>query len=404
MEWQCTKVFAEIVKAHQDNYRVIVEEGGSRSSKTWSIFQFYLLHALMGDNWKITICRDKLSWIKTTLLPDFQDITEKYNIPVTPEININRQDQIYNVNGSEFGFFGLDYPEKLHGRSQDSYWINEAIQVDKKHFDQLEMRTNYFGVLDYNPTDYDSWIYELAKRNDVKFLHSTMLDNPFLPETIIRKIKGYEPTEENIKNGTADNYMWEVYGLGNKARLQNVIFTKWDVVDNIPEEAKFLGYGIDFGYTNDPTAMVEMYMMNNEPYFNELIYDKGLTNQDISEKFKEFEIKSSSDIYADAAEPKSIEEIRRNGYNIMAANKGADSIRYGISLLQQQRFHVTKRSTHLEDELRKYKYKEDKNGNVLNEPIDAFNHLIDAMRYVSIMKLSNVPKIQIINRGLIGGI
>lgn len=407
MEWQATPVFAKQVKAYEDGYNIIVHQGGSRSSKTYSILQFLLMHALMGDKWVITICRDRLTWVKSTLLVDFKNITQQYNIPVVPDINPQRQDQVYDVCGTEFAFFGLDYTEKLHGRSQDVFWINEAISVKRADFDQLEMRNRKFGILDYNPTEYDSWIYDLAKRDDVKFIKSTLLDNPFLPDTIINKIKSYEPTEENIQKGTADNYMWEVYGLGNKARLQNTVFTKWNVIDKLPEDEegnlipRFLGYGLDFGYTNDPTAIVALYKQDNEPYFDEVVYEKGLTNQDICDKLRELGVKNTDDIYADSAEPKSIEEIRRGGFNIMPTNKGSDSIRYGISLLQQTPIHITKNSIHLEEELRKYKYKEDRNGNVLNEPIDAFNHAIDACRYVSIMKLGNVPTIQIINRGLI---
>lgn len=399
---QVTNVYDRTVQAYEDEYKLICHQGGSRSSKTWSVLQFLLVKALEGQCWDITIARDKLSWIKATLLKDFEAITNLYGINVYPTININRQEQVYKINGSEFAFYGLDYPQKLHGRSQDVFWINEAIETTQKHFDQLEMRTRKFGILDFNPYDDQSWVFNLPKRPDTKFIISTMLDNPFLPDSIINKIKGYEPTPENITKGTADSYMWQVYGLGQKAKLKNLVFEKWDIVDTIPDNAKFLGYGLDFGYTNDPTTLMGLYMMDNEPYYDEVIYSTGLLNNDIVEQFKNNDIKSYQEIYADSSEPKSIAEIGKTGFNISPAEKGQDSVRFGIDLMKSRRFHITKRSINLENELRKYKFMEDKNGNALNEPIDAYNHCIDACRYVSIMKLANRAKIQVIDRARLG--
>jgi phage terminase large subunit len=317
-------------------------------------------------------------------------------IEVSPEVNPNRPEQIYYVNGSEFAFFGLDYAEKLHGRKQDWAWINETMEVGKKQFDQLEMRTTKGIILDYNPYDDLHWVFELQKRPDVTVIKSTMLDNPFLPKAIINKIKSYEPTPENIKNGTADNYMWEVYGKGEKARLQGTIFNNWDLIEDIPEEAKFMGIGLDFGYSNDPTAVVELFMMDDELYFNQLLYEKGLTNQEIAEKLKELEVDYSKEIYADSSEPKSIEEIRRAGFDIKPVEKGSDSINYGIDIMKSRKMHITRKSTELEVELRRYKWSEDRAGRILNKPVDAYNHGIDACRYISMMKLGKEVEIQII--------
>ena len=386
----------------EKKYKIICHEGGSRSSKTWSIFQFFFLKAIQGENITITIVRDKLSWIKSTLLKDFQEMTELYHLPVTPEINLNRADQVYYINGSEFSFYGLDYSEKLHGRSQDWFWINKTMEVAKKHFDQLEMRTRIGGILDYNPSDDMHWVFDLQKRPDVGVIKSTMLDNPFLPQSIRDKILSYEPTEENIKNGTADNYMWEVYGKGQKARLQGAIYTNWDTVDSVPEEAKFIGFGQDFGYTNDPTTLIAMYMMDNEIYADQWLYRTNMTNQDIVTEYKALGVKPLDIIFADSSEPKSIEEIRRSGFNIRPVTKGADSVMYGIDLLKQYKMHITKRSAELEAELRKYKYMEDKTGRVLNKPVDSFNHGLDALRYIATMTLGNKIKFQSFSRGEIG--
>ena len=399
---QVTRVYDRTVQAEKDGYKIICHEGGSRSSKTWSIFQFFLLKALAGENISITIVRDRLTWIKSTLLKDLKEICGKYEIKISPQVNINRSEQIYNINGSEFAFYGLDYAEKLHGRSQDWFWINEVMEVSQKHFDQLEMRTRIGGIVDYNPYNDMHWVFDLKKREDVKFIKSTMLDNDFLPDIIRNKILSYEPTEKNIARGTADNYMWQVYGLGIKTKLKGSVFENWDNVARVPEDAKFLGYGMDFGYANDPTALVALYTMDNELYFDQLIYEKGLTNQDIVDQYEILQVGRTEEIFADSSEPKSIEEIRKSGYNIRPTRKGADSVMYGIDLLKQFKLHITESSTDIEGELRKYKYQEDKIGNILNKPVDAFNHGIDAMRYIAIMKLGKKPELQFLNRDWLG--
>lgn len=407
LEIQATRVLQKTIEAEKD-FKIICHQGGSRSSKTWSIFQFFLLKALAGDKLRLTIVRDKLTWIKSTLLVDFKEILDKYDIPVTPEININRSEQIYNVNGTEFAFFGLDYAEKLHGRGQDWFWINETMEVAKKHFDQLEMRTKIGGILDFNPYDDMHWAFDLVKRDDVKVIRSSMLDNPFLPDIILNKIRSYEPTEKNYANGTADEYMWQVYGLGIKGKLQGTIFNNWDIIEKLPEDDEgniipnFIAYGMDFGYTNDPTAMSALYMMDNELYWKQLIYRTGLTNQDICNELKVLKVNRTDEIWADSAEPKSIEEIRRAGFNIRAVKKGADSVMFGIDLLKQYKMHIVREDVETESELRKYKYAEDKAGRLLNKPIDAFNHAIDEMRYVAMMKLGRVPQIQILKGSSLG--
>lgn len=372
-------------------YKIICHQGGSRSSKTWSIFQFFILKALAGEQFTLTITRDKLTWIKSTLLKDFEEITRLYNIPVEPAINQNRPEQVYKILNAEFAFFGLDYPQKLHGRKQEYLWGNEAIEMGKPAFDQLEMRTTKLIILDYNPADDLHWVFELQKRPDVCVIQSTMLDNPFLPDSIINKIKSYEPTPENMARGTADSYMWEVYGRGNKARLQGTIFNNWEVIDSLPTEINFMGLGLDFGYTNHPTAIVAMYMRDNDLYYDELLYETGLTNPNIVDKLKEQEIQHHVDISGDSAEPKSIEEIRQAGFNIKGVEKGTDSINFGIDIMKSHKMFVTKRSLNLELELRRYKWAEDKLGKSLNKPVDAYNHAIDAARYITMTKLRSQP-------------
>lgn len=271
------------------------------------------------------------------------------------------------------------------------------MEIGKKAFDQLEMRTTKGGIIDYNPSDDSHWVFNLQKRDDVCVIHSTMLDNPFLAKQIIDKIKSYEPTEYNIQMGTADNYMWEVYGLGKKARLQGAIYTNWDIVEELPAECKLLGYGLDFGFSNDPSALLALYIKDNELYWDELLYETGLlivkaNTMDVAEalvdKMQVLIPYKNSFMYADSSDPTAIEAIRRNGYNIKGANKGNDSVKFGIDFLKGYRMHITKRSDNLEAELRKYKWAEDKFGKSLNTPVEVNNHACDAMRYVATMTLS----------------
>ena len=159
-----------------EKYKIVCSEGGSRSSKTWSIFQYYIMKALSGEKFDLTIIREKLTWIRGTLVKDFEEITGHYNVPVSPRINQNRADQTYVINNATFSFWGLDDPMKAHGKKQTYFWINEAMEINKKAFDQIEMRTTKGGIIDYNPSNDSHWVFDLAKRDDVGFIKSTMLD------------------------------------------------------------------------------------------------------------------------------------------------------------------------------------------------------------------------------------
>ena len=375
----------------EDNHNYYLDCGKQllvhNSSKTWSIFYFWLLKALAGEKFLLTIARSKMTWVRDSLVPDFEEICERNGYPVSPNIDKKRNAQEYKIKNATFQFVGLDDTKKIHGQKRDHLWLNETMEITKKDFDQLEMRTSGLIILDYNPYDDSHWVFDLQKRKDVKKIHSTMLDNPYNPPAIINKIKGYEPTPENIEQGTADNYMWEVYGLGKKARLQGAIYTNWDVVEEIPTDCKLIGYGLDFGYTNDPTAIVALYTKDNELYWDELLYETGLLNEDIAEKMGYLMPVRDIYTYADSSEPKSIETIKRKGFNIKGATKGADSIKFGIDFLKGYKMHITKRSINLESELRKYKWAEDRSGKSLNVPIGKNDHGCDAMRYVATMCL-----------------
>lgn len=409
---QTTKVFKDLNEAYKTGkYNIIKLEGGSRSSKTWSIFQFLYALALNGESYDVTIARQYLQLIKDTLLRDFIETTEKYGIPVSPEINENRSTQRYQIldGNTEFLFWGLDKPKKAHGKKQKITWINEAMEITNKQvFDQLEMRTEKLMIIDYNPSDDGHWVFDLDKRPDVVTLKSTQLDNPFLPIKIRRKILSYEPTPENIENGTADLYMWQVYGLGERAKLEGLVFERWYEVDAIPDGARRLGYGLDYGYSIDPTTFIGVYMYENELYLDEMLWRTGMTNQDIGVELRLLNIEPTDEIYPDEAEPKSNEELRRMGFRIRPAPKGPDSINFGIDILKQYKINITKRSLNLKKEFNRYKWATDANGDIVRgangkpKPIDEFNHGVDPTRYVASTVLKRVQEVKVLSRSSFG--
>ena len=248
----------------------------------------------------------------------------------------------------------------------------------------------------FNPSEQFWYNDQLQNRDDITIIHSTYKDNPFLSTEQINEIERLEFT---------DKQYYQIYALGEFAGAIDLVYS-YTVIDHIPvEQAKLVALGMDWGYTNDPTTLVEVWQWNDALYLNELVYDRGLTNQDIVTKLQEYEVDRYIEIIADSAEPKSIEEVRRAGFNIKPATKGPDSILNGIDILKRKRLHVTKQSVNLINELNKYKWVVDKNGNKLNKPIDSFNHALDAVRYVALNKLkankSGVYNISIIgNNGL----
>lgn len=387
---KATPVFHKLAQATKP---IKALEGGARSSKTWSIIQYLITECYRNTGLRITITREKLTWLKATVLKDLEEITKAYNIPITPEINSRRAEQEYFINGNEWSFIGLDEEQKLFGRKQDIAWVNEAISdnpvtgMSWKSFAQLEVRTTKQIILDYNPKATIHWIYDkILSRPDVDYIHSTMLDNPFLEQKLRETILGYEPTTENIINGTADETMWRIYGQGLRGDIKGLIFQKVNYVKEFPP-CRWVVYGLDFGYTNDVTSLVKIGLSQGGVYGQELLYETGLTNQDINEKFKQLGITKRDEIVADSAEPKSIEEIRRMGYNIKAAVKGPGSVNYGIQILNQQPLFITEDSINWKNEAANYKWKVHSNGQSLNEPIDAFNHCWDAARYAASHKL-----------------
>lgn len=364
-----------------------VLEGGSRSTKTYSIIQDILLYCQINKDKRITISRDRLTWLKDTVLKDFQDILKQMGW--WNENHYNKSECVYHLFGNEISFIGLDEEAKIHGRKQDIFWINELIGTAGSAyncsidiFDQLEMRTTEKWYVDYNPKTTNHWVYsKLIPRPDVKFIHSTMLDNPFLEEKIRRKILSYEPTTANIILGSADSVKWNIYGLGKRAHHEGIIFTNVKWIKDFPKDCQLIGNGLDFGFSNDVTAMMRVGKQGNDLFIDQLIYTSGLLNTDIS-RLMESEGVGRQIVRADSAEQKSIAELKSKGWSIKAVKKGAGSISAGIDYLKTLRINITERSTGMKEEQENYVWKQDyQTGKYLNVPVDAYNHGWDAIRY-----------------------
>lgn len=364
--------------------RVRIVQGGTSSSKTFSIIPLLIGYAVKHPLSEISIVSESIPHLKRGALKDFIKIMQWTNN--YQDENLNKSNLKYTfTNQSYIEFFSVDQPDKLRGARRDILFINEANNVSFEAYNQLAVRTKKFIYIDYNPTS-EFWAHtELAPDKDSDFIILNYKDNEALDQSIVKEI---EKAKEKAKTSKYWENWWNVYGLGKVGSLEGVVFTNWNEIRQVPKEAKLLGGGMDFGYTNDPTAYIQCYKVDNTLIFDEVIYRTGLLNSDIKDLLRSNNVGISS-IYADSAEPKSIAEIRRYGFNIKGADKGRDSVLYGINILQQYNFLVTKRSTNLIKELRNYTWDTSKTGEKLNKPIDAFNHGIDAMRYFAMMQLDN---------------
>lgn len=281
----------------------------------------------------------------------------------------NKSDGTYILFGNLIEFISVDQPQKVRGRKRNILFVNEANEIDLEDWRQLLLRTTDRAIIDFNPSDEFHWIYDqVLTRDDADFFQTNYLDNPYLDENTIREIERLKEADENY---------WRVYGLGERGVSRATIFTHYKEVETIPEGFRIYNIGLDFGYTNDPTAIVLIYSDGHSFLMDEVLYSTGLSNSDIAKRLKEYDCP----VIADSAEPKSIDEIHRYGVNIHPCHKGADSVRSGIQFMRSRPLYITSRSVNGIKELRNYKYQEDKNGHLTNQPVDAFNHFIDASRY-----------------------
>lgn len=342
--------------------------GGTSASKTISIEQILIDKAQSDTVPTLTsITSESMPHLKRGAMRDFLNIMEGHGY--YEEANWNRSDFIYTFEtGSKIEFFSLDMPHKVRGPRRDRLFINEANNIPKETYDQLEVRTKDEIWLDWNPTN-EFWFYtDLKGNDDIDFQILTYKDNEGLDDNIVKSI-------ESRKN---NKQWWRVYGEGLLGEVEGKIFTGWQIIDDIPHEARLERYGLDFGYSNDPTSIVAIYYYNGGYILDEITYQKGLSNKQISDILNN---QPKALVMADSAEPKSIDELMLYGINVLPAQKGQGSVNQGIAYVQDQRISITKRSINGIKEYRNYMWETDKEGRIINTPIDMWNHFMDATRY-----------------------
>lgn len=352
--------------------RIKIIQGGTSAGKTFGILPILIDKAARTQGLEVSIVAESIPHLRRGALKDFIKIMKWTNRYIDTQFNKSLLTYQFR-NGSVIEFFSADDASKLRGARRDILYINECNNVTFEAYNELAIRTKREVYLDFNPAN-EFWVHkELKDEPDTDFIILTYKDNEALDESIVSQI------EKNRDKAATSSYWanwWRVYGLGEVGSLEGVVFTNWKEIDTIPDEAKLVGIGLDFGYTNDPTAAIGIYNWNGKRIVNEIVYRTGMVNSDIAKI-----LPSGVIIYADSSEPKSIEEIRRQGKTIKGVTKGADSINYGIDVMQRQDYLVTKQSTNLIKELRSYCWDTDKQGQRMRKPIDHYNHAIDALRY-----------------------
>lgn len=361
-----------------------VVQGGTSASKTWAILAILINKAITVPKSEISIVSESIPHLRRGAMKDFLKImmlTGRYQ-----EGSFNKSLMTYKFsNGSYIEFFSADQEDKLRGARRTDLYVNEANNVSLEAYNQLAIRTSGEIWIDFNPS-HAFWAHsEVVPQKDCDFIILTYKDNEALPDSIVTEI---EAAKERAKDSTYWANWWNVYGLGQIGSLEGACIPDWKEIDKVPDEARLLCLGLDFGYTNDPSSLIAMYKYNNSYIYDEIFYETGLLNSDISGLIDTYKFKNEL-IYADSAEPKSIAELNGLGNTVIATKKGRDSIVNGIALINQQEVFVTKRSLNLIKELRYYVWMKDKEGNKINKPIDKYNHAIDAMRYATSMQLDN---------------
>ena len=356
-------------------------QGGTSAGKTFGVLPILIDIAAKNKLTEISVVAESIPHLKRGAMKDFKKIMKETGRWFDSRWNATDFKYTF-ANGSEIEFFSADNDAKLRGARRDYLYMNEANNMVFHAYTELASRTKLGVYLDWNPTN-EFWFHtELQNDDDVDFIIVNYLDNEACPESALNFIN---KAKEKAKTSSYWDNWYRVYGLGELGILEGVIFENYEIIDNIPAEAKLIGYGLDFGYSNDPTALVAVYDYDGKIICDECIYSTSLLNSDIISLMKQ---DKRLPIWADSAEPKSIEEIRRAGFNIKPVVKGADSITFGISVLQEKEMLITKSSVNLIKELRAYSWDSDKTGKKLNKPIDNMNHAMDALRYFAMMALA----------------
>lgn len=365
------KVWCSLTDALTDKKTIISCQGSSRSGKTYNILIKLITYILEHNNTRLSIVRKTLPALKGSVLIDFKEIL--FRMDLWNDKQFNKTELIYKFsNGSWVEFFSTDDEQKIRGRKRGILFANEANELSYLEWQQLIMRTTLFAVLDYNPSfSEDHWIESVNKDPDCYHFISTYKDNPFLEQKIIDDIEKLQGKNKSL---------WTVYGLGLRAVIEGRIFDDYEIIEEIPEHIRKQWVGMDFGYTNDPTAIINVAIDGEDLYFDEICYRTRMLTNDIIKVLKA-ECQNKK-IISESADPRLIDEIHNAGINIHAVEKFQGSINAGLAKMKEYHLKITKRSTNVKKEIDNYVYAQDRDGKYLNQPVDEFNHAIDAGRYV----------------------
>ena len=374
---QTTKVYYEVDKAIKAGYTTVSAQGSARSGKTRNIVIWLIMYLLKSPGTKLSVVRGTTTALRRSVLEDFTEVLVKMRLWSDKAFNKSLL-TFHLANGSWIEFFGIDNEQKFRGPSRDVLYVNEANELTEIQWRQLKMRTRRFTIADYNPSfSDDHWLCDVNRDPRTYHFITTYKDNPFLEQTIIDEIESLKYKNKSL---------WQVYGLGMQAVIEGLIFTNVEIIDEIPAYVKKYHWrGMDFGFTNDPTAIADVFYHDNTLYLDELCYNTAMLASDIIKVLKDND--GTVETTTESADPRLIQEIYRGGCNVKPVVKYQGSVMAGISKMLEFRICITKRSVNGIKELKNYTWAQDKEGRWLNQPIDTFNHFIDAVRYVVLMKI-----------------
>lgn len=378
MKIKTTVVYEHLMKSDEEGKRIVVAQGGSRSGKTYNILIWWISKLLQEEGKTLSIVRKTLPSLKNSVLKDLVEVLELFDL-YDPK-KFHKQEGFYELGSNIINWFSVDEPQKLRGSKRNYLYCNESNELSIEDWNQLIFRTDGKVILDLNPSEINSWVYELEKRDDCYYFVTTYKDNPFISDTIKQELLSLKDKDENL---------YRVYTEGLRGVPTTLVFNKFNTIEKIPVDTKLIGRGMDFGY-NDPTALVEVYQKGDELYFKELLYVRGTTFTDVIYKMEQMGFDKTDTIWCDSASPQYIEELKRHKFNTKPVNK--KSILHGLDLMKRHYIYIHKDSTNLLNEFQSYKWKTDRDGNLLDTPEDNHNHLIDAARYVVESVIGNKPK------------